>query len=312
MPWSRYDDELSMNKKIGRLLAKGEPGAAAIGLHLLSNTWARHQGTGGHIESHVPGQLVGNPRLGRKLAALLEEVRMFDVHAAGGWQIHDFDEFGDPNDPNPNRSTAERRREISEKRAEAGRLGGLAKAGKRSSNASGLPVANAEQTSSPGPDPEPVLATGTPDDDRHQPDATSSSLDDTVELYADIVASYPRNQGKDLAWRRGVEANVRRERGAEIQRHLGMGLAPRAIAEILTGKQAPLELQGYPEPPMHPSVCHCEGRGNGTHAGELSWDDNGRSYAAPCPGPDHPHPQASYLDSLPTADIIPIRSRTPA
>lgn len=312
MPWSRYDDELPMNKKIGRLLAKGEAGAAAIGLHLLANTWSRHQGTGGHIEAHVPGQLVGSPRLGRKLAALLEEVRMFDVHDAGGWTIHDFDEYGDPNDPDPHRSTAERRKEISEKRSVAGRQGGLAKAAKRPSKASGLPVANAKQTSSPDPDPVPVFATGTGDDDRHHPDARSSSsrILHVAQRYAELMAQQPGHRTNPTAWKVGTARNAAIERRNEIAAALEAGHEPEQIAQRLAhGEPA---TPAPPPPEQHPSSCHCAGNGNGSNAGELTWDDHGTGYAAPCPGPERPHPSTSYLEQQPEATVIPIRSRTTA
>lgn len=160
MSWARYDDELSMNKKVGRLRSKGVDGIAAIGLHLLANTYCRHNGTAGEVEAHVPELLAG--KCGGKLARLLAEVGMFDV-TESGWAIHDFEEFHDPSDPDPNRSAADRKRELSEKRAEAGRQGGLAKAGKVASkplanpgNATATDLANGWQTPSPVPDPVPV------------------------------------------------------------------------------------------------------------------------------------------------------------
>jgi hypothetical protein len=150
MSWARYDDELSLNCKVGRLRALGVNGIAALGLHLLANTYCRHNGTGGHVDNHVPELLVG--KSGCKLAAILEQVGMFDVSTDGGWMIHNYDEYHDPNDPDPDRSAAARRRELREKRVEAGRLGGLAKA----SNAASKPLAVLQQTSSPVPVPIPL------------------------------------------------------------------------------------------------------------------------------------------------------------
>lgn len=149
MSWARYDDELSMNRKIGQLRARGMTGIAALGLHLLANTYCRHNGTMGIVDAHVPELLVGRP--GKKLAGVLADVGMFDARCDGGWIIHDYAEFHDPSDPEPDKSAAQRKRELSEKRAEAGRLGGLAKAG----NASSKRVALPQQTSSPVPVPVP-------------------------------------------------------------------------------------------------------------------------------------------------------------
>jgi len=149
MSWARYDDNLPMNKKWLRLRAEGVSGVAALGLHLIANTYARHNGTGGHIEAHIPEMLVGKDA--RKLVALLVLVGMFDAQADGSWLIHDYAEYHDPADRQPDRSTDERRRELSARRADAGRQGALAKAGKAPSKSLAMP----EQTPSPVPVPVP-------------------------------------------------------------------------------------------------------------------------------------------------------------
>jgi hypothetical protein len=155
MAWARYDDELPMNRKVGQLLAHGVNGAAALGLHVLANTWARHNGTAGHIPDHQPALLIGDQRLGRRLAELLTIVGMFDPHPIDGWTIHDFDDFSDPKDDG--RPVADRMREISAARAVSGRAGGLAKASKTSSKPGSKKRSNGvavlEQTSGPGPVP---------------------------------------------------------------------------------------------------------------------------------------------------------------
>lgn len=149
MSWARYDDELSMNLKIGKLRAVGLSGIAALGLHLLANTYCRHNGTKGLVEAHVPELLVG--RQGNKLAGILVDVGMFHASSKGGWTINDYAEFHDPSDPEPDKSAADRKKELSDKRSSAGRLGGLAKAGKASSKTEAVP----QQTSSPDPVPVP-------------------------------------------------------------------------------------------------------------------------------------------------------------
>lgn len=154
MSWARYDDEFPMNRKVGQLIAKGQPGIAAIGLHLLANTWARHNGTAGVIEPHVPNVIAGPG--GKRLAAILVEVGMFDARQEGGWTIHDFAEYHDPTDPDPNRSAVDRKKELSLKRAEAGRRGGLAKAKQTPSKPSGKTEATERQSPSPDPVPDPT------------------------------------------------------------------------------------------------------------------------------------------------------------
>jgi hypothetical protein len=148
MAWARYDDELPMNKKVGALLADRVWGVAALGLHVLANTWSRHNGTAGMIPRHTPGQLVHDAKIGKRLADMLTTVGMFDI-ADGGWMIHDFDVYSDPNDDG--RSAAEKKRDISAKRSAAGREGGLAKAKQTSGKSLALP----EQTSGPVPVPVP-------------------------------------------------------------------------------------------------------------------------------------------------------------
>ncbi len=161
MAWARYDDMLPMNRKwVTGLRPMGTRGAAALGLHLLANAWSRHNGTGGRIDTGALEMLVG--REGVKLAALLVQVGMFDLDG-NGWRIHDFADFSDPNDPEPNRSAGERRKELIEKRREAGRLGGLAPRKQTGSNANDLlpskREANGKQVLSPVPVPDPVPVT---------------------------------------------------------------------------------------------------------------------------------------------------------
>ena len=146
MAWARYDDALPINKKVGKLRAHKRDGIAALGLHLLANTWSRHEGMGGFIPDYQPDQLVGP--FGTKLAGILVAVGMFEP-CDGGWIIHDYDDFSEPGDDGA--SAAERSRRISEARAEAGRKGGLAKAKQTASKR----LALLQQNPSPVPDPVP-------------------------------------------------------------------------------------------------------------------------------------------------------------
>lgn len=123
MAWARYDDELALNRKVALLRSKGVDGIAALGLHLLANTWSRHEGTNGLVPAYIPEQLAGRP--GERLAALLTEVGMFDPDG-DGWAIHDFCHYSDPKDDG--RSASAKRRDLSVARAEAGSRGGRSKA----------------------------------------------------------------------------------------------------------------------------------------------------------------------------------------
>lgn len=165
MPWTRYDDALPFNRKVALLRSHGERGIAALGLHLLANTWSRHEGTVGFVPSYVPQQLTG--KFGDKLAQLLVEVGMFDV-VGNGWMLHDYERYGPKDD---GLSASEKKERLSRVRAEAGRRGGLARAQAKAkqrqevaaSNASSKPLAELEQTSSPVPVPvttEPSLRSG--------------------------------------------------------------------------------------------------------------------------------------------------------
>lgn len=153
MSWARYDDALPQNRKVAWLRAHGTTGVAALGLHLLLNTWSRHEGMQGFIPDYVPEQLAGRPW--RKLIALLADdgCGMLTT-VADGWMINDYDEYGDRDDGTP---VDERKARLSKVRAEAGRRGGLAKAAKTASNATDLPPSKPpgkrKQSSSPVPVP---------------------------------------------------------------------------------------------------------------------------------------------------------------
>jgi hypothetical protein len=233
MPWARYDDTLTVNGKITRLRALGVNGIAALGLHLLANTWSRHEGTMGHIPTYMAEQLAGRP--GLKLAAMLVEVRMFDS-VDDGWIVHDFDEFTDPNDPDPSRSAADRKREISEKRRVAGSAGGKAKAAKQTP---GKSVRLLEQTSSPVPVPVPseqVLNNSTPD---NTPTAVDNSrIGEVLEVYAEaeLQAAYAKGTKVTSAAGYKQAAKATGAKHPDLARWVSEYDAPvSAIASWLTG-----------------------------------------------------------------------------
>lgn len=242
MSWARYDDEFPMNRKVGSLIGKGQAGIAAIGAHVLLNTYSRHNGLAGRIEPHVPGLVCGGS-VGKRLAKLLEEVGMLDAHPDGGWTIHDYAEFHDPNDPNPDRSAADRKKELSEKRAEAGRKGGqqkAANAGKQTASKArdllddlpgDLPadsasksVANTQANVLQTPTPVPVPICRTLDTSSRRSHGSEDD-DEAVDKYQAIVRCIgerrtsakrptPDNPQK---YRATIERNLDTERGDEIR-----------------------------------------------------------------------------------------------
>ena len=147
MSWVRYDDELNYNRKITMLKGESMAGVAAIGLHLCLTAHARHQGTGGRIELGEINVIAGGS-YGRRLVKMLLAVGMLDQLDDGAVAIHDCADYGSPDDPAGDVSAEDKRRSLSMKRAEAGRLGGK----QRASNAQ----ANSEATGQHRPTPVPV------------------------------------------------------------------------------------------------------------------------------------------------------------
>lgn len=96
MPWARLDDQFPDNRKIIRLRAKRERGAAAIGLWTMCLAWA-HAHTRdkplpeqGLLPEELPDLYVGET--GCDLAKLLVEVGLWES-TTDGWRIHDFREW---------------------------------------------------------------------------------------------------------------------------------------------------------------------------------------------------------------------------
>ena len=165
MGWVRYDDEVNFNRKVVALKAEGRDGIAAFGLHVLLNAHARYQGTGGMIGKREVNVIAGSS-VGNRLVKLLVSVGMVDDHG-DRWGIHDCQDYGDPNDPAGNISTAEKRRSLAEKRAAAGSKGGSNKASKRLANGEQQGEHHPLQTSTPVPVP-------VPDRESNQPPPVSA------------------------------------------------------------------------------------------------------------------------------------------
>lgn len=250
-----------MNHKVGALLAHGQPGAAAIGLHVLANTWSRHNGTAGLVPWHTPGQLVHDLKLGRRLADMLAEVGMFDV-TEDGWWIHDFDDFSDPNDDG--RSAAERKREISEKRSAAGRQGGLAKAGKSPSKPDSKSVAELEQTSSPVPEPVPVPPVQV--SDNPTPENTDEGVDNSsirervLRIYAAYELESEKRKGTKIRTDEGFKRHKREQASANPDLDRWLAERPNApasaVAAWLSGEMRSMAYYEQVEPHEAMATVH--------------------------------------------------------
>lgn len=229
MSWARYDDMLPMNKKIARLRAQGINGLAALGLHVLVNTWSRHEGAGGDIPAYIVEQLGG--RHGSKLAAILHECGMFE-ECSDGWHIHDYEQYGERGQAE--KASAERRAELSEKRAAAGRLGGSKQKATRRANTQASSQANGHQTPSPEPEPEPCFTSLQQQQPRERPAELAAAAAETFALIVDTREHQQWSRiGDHQAWRRQMHLDVPVEYDETVWKLLlaNPGATPREIAE---------------------------------------------------------------------------------
>jgi hypothetical protein len=138
--WTKLDDNIYDNPKMVKA------GEEAADLYVRALVYCNKHLTDGRIEAEVLGAIT-RKRNSAKLAAELVRVGAWEMHPDGGWTVHDF------HDHNP---TAEeviaKRAELSAKRSEAGKLGGM-RSGERRSNEAKLKQAASEvskQTASNG------------------------------------------------------------------------------------------------------------------------------------------------------------------
>jgi hypothetical protein len=148
--WFKVDDSFHAHPKV---LATNP---AALGLWVVAGAWSSAHLTEGYVPDHaLPRLLPDSAELARALVAagLWRKVR-------GGHQFHDWTDY------NP---TADDVRAMREKRAEAGRKGGLASsaarskpASKRQANGSALASPTVEPPTRPDPTPKEGLARASP------------------------------------------------------------------------------------------------------------------------------------------------------
>lgn len=143
MAWVRWDDQIAGNQKITAAAAED---LASVGLYSLARPWTNTQAISGYVPAHQPGVIAVDKRKGPKLAAILVKHGLWHrrgeecpacqkriaedcwPHHDDGYVIHDWWKY---NAPERDRTTAGTPAEISEKRRQAGRNGGLKSAARR-------------------------------------------------------------------------------------------------------------------------------------------------------------------------------------
>lgn len=138
MAWFKVDDKLHSNNKIRKVLAE-DP--AALALWTVAGSWSSDNTSDGFVPDHQLPWLL--PDRSAELAQVLVNARLWR-RVRGGYQFHEWDADGDGTKRNP---TASELQGMREKKAEAGRKGGLNSGKTRSkaeARASAPAVARAE------------------------------------------------------------------------------------------------------------------------------------------------------------------------
>ena len=225
MSWFRLDDKFHSNQKV--IAARN----AAVGLYVRCGTWSADQGTEGRIPSHVALMFGTKAEIARVSAAGLWQPTDY------GYLIRDYLEYNLSND-----EVGERR----EKRAEAGRAGGIksgeSRRSKREASASdsGKQIEANTNPDPTRPDPTPLVPVVDELDD-----STCDVLRGAAVMYAEWkFASNPSAcKGLPSKYKAGIVANMRARHqqaivahlgnttaafGADVQRHTFADLAARA------------------------------------------------------------------------------------
>lgn len=151
MSWVKLDDSFYDNPKVMQAQLV-EP--ASTGLYCMALSYCGRHGTGGAIPSWWPqGKLPARALRARAIAALVDAGLWEE--AEDGWAIHDYAVYNYSAE-----EQAERSKTLAEKRAEAGRRGGLASAQRRAKvkqtgKQTGSKLLEAKAT--PEPEPEPIV-----------------------------------------------------------------------------------------------------------------------------------------------------------
>ena len=179
MVWFKVDDLFYDHPKVF------DAPDCALALWTRAGCWSARNRTDGHVPAGMPARLCDDPDTAvRELVA-----RGLWLRAKDGFKFHDWLEY---------QPSAADQAETSEKRAEAGRLGGLAKAAKQNGS---KPLANAKQLAKQKPTPT------RPGPNLKNKPSSSAPPTDNDPLFAAFWAAYPRKKGKGQArkaWPRAI------------------------------------------------------------------------------------------------------------
>ena len=279
MSWFRLDDKFHSNQKV--IAARN----AAVGLYVRCGTWSADQGTEGRIPSHVALMFGTKAEIARVSAAGLWQPTDY------GYLIRDYLEYNLSND-----EVGERR----EKRAEAGRAGGIksgeSRRSKREASASdsGKQIEANTNPDPTRPDQTPLVPVVDELDD-----STCDVLRGAAVMYAEWkFASNPSAcKGLPSKYKAGIVANVLTEQAAElsayIERHPNATAAD--IASKVLGVRGLGNTTTPPAPDWHanPHCEHCDG------SGIARLDDIGQGTYGPC--------ECRRTEPYPDADVIEMR-----
>lgn len=149
MAWAKLDDGMPTHPKV---IAAG---AAAFALDVAAICYSNKHLTDGFIATHaLAAVLPGLPSPKRHAAKLVEVGRWDQVD--DGWIIHDYHDF---------QPSADHQREVSKKRAEAGRRGGRRSGSNQRAEQEATSEANDKQSASKLLKPVPARPVPTPEED---------------------------------------------------------------------------------------------------------------------------------------------------
>lgn len=174
MGWGKFDDAYPHHPKLLQV------GAEGLALDVAAVCYANRYGTDGWVPDAMLAALYPPIRQPRKVADRLTAAGRWE-RGDGGWWIHDFADY------NPTAAEVAERRE---KRAAAGRKGGMRSKPPSKPEASASTGASNRDEANGNPDPTP-----TPKEDQTH-GAAAPSLLDPEDGFEAFWTAYPRRDGK--------------------------------------------------------------------------------------------------------------------